>query len=154
MEHAKHAFRAAFVLIAGLGAFLLARGQLVPKSYGLHGAYRYDNVLEQMQARTPAHAGAGSCAACHKEQFAKRAEGSHKNVNCEVCHMALAAHVMADGKIEPAPVDRSYALCARCHRKVLGRPSTFPQVVLEQHVKGPLESKPCIQCHEAHSPAI
>jgi hypothetical protein len=107
-----------------------------------------------MQARAPAHAGAASCAECHKEQSAKRAQGAHKTVSCEVCHTALGHHVMADGKVVPAPVDRTYVLCARCHRKVLGRPASFPQVVLDEHLKGPPESKPCIQCHDAHSPEM
>jgi hypothetical protein len=55
------------------------------------------------------------------------------------------------------PVDRSYTLCARCHRKVLARPDKFPQVVLEQHLQeqqaaGPVEGKICLDCHDPHSP--
>jgi len=63
-----------------------------------------------------------------------------------------------DGKRTAAmPVDRSFLLCARCHRKVLARPDKFPQVVLEQHLveqqaAGPVEGKICLDCHDPHSP--
>jgi hypothetical protein len=154
MEHTKHVFRVVIFLAVVLTAFFLTRGFLVPKSYGEHGPYRYDNVAEQMQARVPAHAGPAACAACHKEQSAKRTEGAHKTVSCEVCHGPLAFHVKDEKKVAAASVDRTYALCARCHRKILGRPAKFPQVDLEQHVKGALEAKPCIQCHDPHSPSM
>jgi hypothetical protein len=51
-------------------------------------------------------------------------------------------------------VDRSFTLCARCHRKIDGRPATFPQVVLEQHVPGGLEGRVCLECHDPHSPKL
>ena len=154
MEHARHVLRVAFVLIAALAVVFLTRGFLVPKSYGLYGPYRFDNVKEQMNARMPAYAGAAACGECHSEEFEKRAKGSHKTVNCEVCHAPLAFHVKADGSVVAPPIDRSFTLCARCHRKMLGRPLKFPQVVLEQHVNGPLEGKVCLECHDPHSPKL
>ncbi|HVP68380.1 MAG TPA: cytochrome C [Anaeromyxobacteraceae bacterium] len=152
MEHARHVMRVAFVLIVVLAAVFLTRGLLVPRSYGLYGPYRYDNVKEQMNVRPPAFAGAAACGECHAEEFAKRSKGAHKTVNCEVCHAPLAFHVKADGSVVAPPIDRSFSLCARCHRKILGRPSKFPQVVLEQHVSGPVEGKVCLGCHDPHSP--
>ena len=50
------------------------------------------------------------------------------------------------------PIDRSFTLCARCHRKMAARPPKFPQVDLDQHVNGPVEGKVCLQCHDPHSP--
>jgi len=152
MEHARHVFRVAFVLVVVLAVVFLARGFLVPKSYGLHGPYRHDNVAEQMNVRPPAHAGAAACGECHDKQFARRAKGAHKTVSCEVCHVPLGMHVKADGSVVAPAIDRSFTLCARCHRKILGRPEKFPQVVLEQHVGGPPEGKVCLQCHDPHSP--
>jgi len=154
MEHARHVLRVAFVLIVVLAVVFLTRGLLVPKSYGLYGPFRYDNVQEQMNVRAPAYAGAAACGECHATEFGKREKGSHKTVNCEVCHAPLAFHVKGDGTVVPAPVDRSFTLCARCHRKILGRPAKFPQVVLEQHVPGPLEGKVCLECHDPHSPKL
>ncbi len=152
MEHARHVFRVALVLIVVLALVAIARGFLVPKSYGMYGPYRYDNVREQMTVRAPLHRGPQACGECHPDQFAKRASGSHRGVSCEICHGPLGLHVKEDGSVEPPTVDRSYRLCARCHRKILGRPAKFPQVVLEEHVAGPLEGKVCLTCHDPHSP--
>lgn len=152
MEHARHVFRVALALLVVLALAAVARALLVPKSYGLYGPYRYDNVREQMNVRAPVHRGAEACGACHRDEFARRASGGHRTVSCEVCHGPLALHVKDDGTVEPPALDRSYGLCARCHRKVLGRPATFPQVVLEEHVSSPLEGKVCLSCHDPHSP--
>jgi hypothetical protein len=152
MEHARHVFRVALVLIVVVAAVALTRGFLVPRSYGLYGPYRYENVAEQMVIRKPAHGGAAACGECHADEFKKRGAGSHKTVSCEVCHGPLAFHVKEDGAVEPMPVDQSFTLCARCHRKIAGRPAGFPQVVLEQHVPGAVEGKVCLGCHDPHSP--
>jgi hypothetical protein len=102
--------------------------------------------------RAPRHGGAASCAACHAKQAEARAAGGHRSVSCEVCHAPLAVHVQGGEVKAKMPKDTSVALCARCHRKIAGRPEKFPQVVLEQHVEGPLEAGVCLQCHEPHSP--
>jgi hypothetical protein len=152
MEHARHVFRISLLVAVVLVVVLLARGFLVPKSYGLYGRYRGDNVAEQMNARPVLHGGAAACGECHGDQAAKRSAGAHRNVSCEICHAPLGAHVKADGSIVKPPIDRNFTLCARCHRKIAGRPAMFPQVDLEQHVNGPVEGKVCLQCHDPHSP--
>jgi hypothetical protein len=158
MEHARHVFRALLVLLVVVAAVSIGRGFLVPRSYGLFGPYRYDNVKEQMEVRAPRHGGVGSCAACHAEKAALREKGSHKTVSCEVCHGVLSLHAAEGKKTAAMPIDRSYLLCARCHRKVLGRPEKFPQVVLETHLSdqgaGAPEGKVCLDCHDPHSPKI
>ncbi len=154
MEHARHVFRVALVLLVVIAAVFLGRGFLVPRSYGTFGPYRADNVAEQMKARPPAHAGAASCTPCHKAKAEARAAGSHKSVSCEVCHAPLLRHV-ADGKVTGSmPIDKSFTLCARCHRRIQGRPEKFPQVVLEQHVTSKLEGAVCLECHDPHSPKL
>ena len=152
MEHARHVFRVALVLLVAIAAVFLGRGFLVPRSYGTFGPYRADNVAEQMKARVPAHAGPASCAPCHEKQAKARAAGGHRSVSCEVCHAPLLRHV-ADGQVTgPMPIDRSFTLCARCHRRIQGRPEKFPQVVLEQHVPSKVEGAVCLECHDPHSP--
>jgi hypothetical protein len=159
MEHARHAFRALLVLLVVVVAVSLGRGFLRPRSYGQFGSYRADNVGEQMRIRPPQHGGVASCAGCHGAQAEKRAAGSHKTVSCEVCHGPLAIHASAGKRIAAMPVDPSFTLCARCHRKILGRPETFPQVVLDQHVGDqggalPVQGRACLDCHDPHSPKI
>lgn len=158
MEHARHVFRVLFVLLLGLVVFVLGRTLIVPKSYGMYGPYRFDNVAEQASVRAPLHGGAAACGECHDDKWKKLGAGAHQRVSCEICHGALGLHVK-DGEVLAKPaIDRSFTLCARCHRKVLGRSEKFPQVVLEQHVQqmGPakLEGKVCLECHDPHSPKL
>jgi len=152
MEHARHVFRVVLVLVVVISAVVLTRGFLVPRSYGDYGAYRGDNVAEQAAVRAPRHGGPASCAPCHAKQAEARTGGSHKTVNCEVCHAPLSTHAKDKAVTAKMAVDRSVALCSRCHRKIAGRPAKFPQVVPEEHVPVALEEGVCLQCHNPHSP--
>jgi hypothetical protein len=152
MEHARHAFRVLFVLLVAIVAIVLGRSFLVPPSYGLYGPYRFDNVAEQASIRPPLHGGAASCGECHEDRSKAVAAGGHRTVSCEVCHAPLGKHVRGGDVVAPMAVDRSFTLCARCHRKIDGRPAAFPQVVLEQHVQGALEGRVCLDCHDPHAP--
>jgi Cytochrome c554 and c-prime len=154
MEHGRHVFRVLFVLLLAIVAFVLGRSVLVPKSYGLYGPYRFDNVAEQASVRPPSHRGAASCAQCHAERAKAHAGGSHKVVSCEICHGPYGKHVKDGKTYAKANVEVSFTLCARCHRKILGRPEKFPQVVLSQHVQSPLEGRVCLECHDPHSPKL
>jgi hypothetical protein len=133
-------------------AIVLGRSFLVPPSYGLYGPYRFDNVAEQASIRPPLHGGAASCGECHEDRSKAVAAGGHRTVSCEVCHAPLGKHVRGGDVVAPMAVDRSFTLCARCHRKIDGRPAAFPQVVLEQHVQGALEGRVCLDCHDPHAP--
>jgi hypothetical protein len=152
MEHARHVFRAVLALVVVVAVVTIGRSFLKPRSYGLYGSYRADNVGEQMGVRAPRHGGAASCTPCHAERAKQREAGGHKTVSCEVCHAPLSRHVTDGQRTAAMPADPSFALCARCHRKVLGRPVKFPQVILEQHVDGKVEGKVCLGCHDPHSP--
>jgi len=158
MEHARHVFRIMFVLLLALVAFVVGRTLLVPKSFGMYGGYRFDNVAEQARARPPLHGGAAACDDCHDERAKKVVAGAHKSVSCEICHGALGLHVKDGDVVAKMPLDRSFTLCSRCHRKIEGRPEKFPQVVLDQHVQqqgaSRLEGKVCLECHDPHSPKL
>jgi hypothetical protein len=91
---------------------------------------------------------------CHDDRAKVHAAGAHKAVSCEICHGPLGTHVKDGDVVAKMNVDRSFTLCARCHRKILGRPEKFPQVVLSQHVQSPLEGKVCLECHDPHSPKL
>jgi hypothetical protein len=155
MEHARHVFRILLVLLVGVTGVTLGRSLLVPKSYGMYGAYRFDNVAEQAVARPPLHAGAAACGDCHEERLAATSKGAHVRVSCEVCHAPLGLHVRDGDVVAPMRVDRSFTLCARCHRKIDGRPAAFPQIALELHADGAATSgKACLECHDPHSPKL
>ena len=89
-----------------------------------------------------------------------RAEGKHATVSCEVCHAPLGEFANHGEVMEEArqmPVDRSFKLCGRCHQRLVARPATFPQVVLEDHVAergADMTSEGvCLDCHDAHNPS-
>lgn len=154
MEHARHVFRVVLVLLLAIVVIVVGRTVLIPKSYGMYGPYRFDNVAEQASVRPPLHGGADSCTECHAPRAKAHQIGVHKPVSCEICHGPLGRHVK-DGKVfAKMPIDGSFTQCARCHRKIIGRPEKFPQVVLSQHVQTRLEGKVCLDCHDPHSPKL
>lgn len=154
MEHGRHVLRVLFVLVVCFSAVVIARQFLVPPSFGAFGPYRAANVVEQ-RAHPVLHQGAESCRPCHAKQWDAREEGeAHAKVGCESCHGPGARHATAEARIAPMPVDRSVKLCARCHRRLEGRPAGFPQISLDdpKHFKGhKLEDGVCRKCHEPHS---
>jgi hypothetical protein len=154
MEHARHVFRVLFVLLIAMVVFLIGRTLLVPKSYGLYGPYRFDNVAEQANARPPLHGGSAACAQCHPDRAKLVSGGAHSAVSCEVCHAPLGHHVKDGDVVAKMNVDYSFTMCARCHRKIEGRAEAFPQVSLQQHVETRLEGKVCLECHDPHSPKL
>jgi hypothetical protein len=151
MEHGRHVFRVLFLLLVAIVVVVIARPFVVPKSYGLYGAYRFDSVAE-VASRAPLHGGARSCADCHQERLAGLAKGAHRTVSCEVCHAPLAQHVQDGAFVGEMRVDRSFALCLRCHSKVEGRPAAFPQIVAAQHAPDATVGRACLECHDPHSP--
>lgn len=159
MESARHVFRVLSLLLVVVVVVVLGRSFLVPRSYGAYGPYRHDSVAEQASARVPLHGGAASCAACHAKRSEGVAAGAHRAVSCEICHAPLGRHVKAGTKTAEMRIDRSFTACARCHRRIAGRPPKFPQVVLEQHVveqhaSAGVEGKVCLECHDPHSPKL
>ena len=154
MEHARHVFRVLLVLLLVLVVVVVGRSFLIPKSFGMYGNYRYDNVQEQMDVRAPVHGGARSCADCHDDRFQAVGKGSHAKVSCEVCHGPLGRHVKDGDVVAKMAIERSPKLCGYCHRKIDGRPPKFPQVVFEKHVEGGLGPKGCLECHDPHSPKL
>ena len=156
MEHTKHVFRAGLLLVAVIVTYVLGRGLLVPDSFGMYGHYRYRDVLEQRE-RAPVHGAPDSCKDCHGEVFDKRTAGKHATVPCEDCHAPLATHVAGGKHAAAMRIERSFALCVRCHRTMISRPAVVRQVVPEEHVEKRgerLAGKVCMECHDPHAPEL
>jgi hypothetical protein len=153
MEPARHVFRVIFLLLVAVVVVVIGRSFLVPPTYGAYGAYRFDNVAQQAAIRSPQHGGVASCGGCHAERLKAVADGAHRRVSCEVCHAPVAQHARGDTRVAAMRIDRSFTACARCHRRVDGRPEKFPQIELGKH-QGGVEGKDCIECHDPHSPKL
>lgn len=148
-KDSEHLFRLALVFGVGALAVVLARAILVPPSFGEYGHYR-GNAIQEIAARPVAFAGHQACELCHSDVLEVKSKGTHKDVNCEACHGALAKHAEDPGSVRPLKLDTAM-LCVRCHEENGARPKGFPQVVAKEHDSAEL---PCETCHQPHSPRI
>lgn len=154
LSHHRHLLRALLLLLGALLLFFVVRTFLTPHSFGQYGHFRGDNLKEQA-AIALVHGSPSSCGECHQDQVGIVSKGPHIKIPCQDCHGPLGKHVTEEG-IQPMPITKSFALCARCHQKLEARPKTFPQINLQEHVlsKGKnLESEEiCSSCHRPHNP--
>jgi len=156
MQHTKHVFRVLIALVVLVVTYILVRGQFVPKSFGKHGAYRFDNVAEQRD-KPLRHGAVDACQGCHKPVWDKRAKGKHATVSCEGATRARHSRGRRQAHRGHGQ-GPSYQLCVRCHRKLASRPaSVIKQVVPEEHVSSQgekLQGTVCVGCHDVHSPQM
>ncbi len=146
MADKQHLVRMAMLFALGVGGFLVARGILVPRDFGVYGHYRAGALADNM-ARTPAFAGQKACADCHADVLDTRAGSKHAAIACEACHGALGRHAADPENVKPDKPDRD-GVCLVCHRENVAKPSGFPQVDPAGHAKG----QPCSACHPHHHP--
>jgi cytochrome c553 len=139
-------------LLLLLGSFLLvayaAKIYLTDPSYYRFGYYRADAVPE-IAAGKPLFKGSAYCRTCHDERNADWSGGSHRTVECEVCHGTSEECPVKEGTRIPADTIR---LCSTCHEKMPARPAAHPQIVPGEHPFADGETMPCIECHDPHAP--
>ncbi|MBF0112927.1 MAG: hypothetical protein HQK74_09380 [Desulfamplus sp.] len=157
----KHAMRIILVVISVVavsGVGLLVKAQLIPKSFGLYGAYRADAIDEEAQ-RVVRHGTNASCFGCHPYEAKTHLKGDHKTISCEFCHGTYSDHVNNGKKIADLPVKKGgeiTTLCLRCHNTEIKARSTIviktvamPDHLEQQKVK---LTHNCNQCHNVHAP--
>jgi hypothetical protein len=144
----EHLFRMAALFVAGLAAFVVLRGVLVPADFAELGHYRTSAIADN-RALTPRFAGRALCEACHDDVVETRAESAHARIACEACHGALAAHADDPGEVVPE-LPAATPLCISCHEAASARPSRFPQVDSVEHAAGAA----CDDCHLPHRPEV
>jgi hypothetical protein len=156
--HAKHFLRAIGLLLFVVAAAVVARGFLVPTSYGEFGHYRGDNV-QQQRDHAVIMGGRESCKDCHDEMFEEVMGNSHARVQCENCHGPVTEHARDDDKFADMPILREATLCLGCHEKLVARPDSFPQIDVHTHLQemgdDPVSyaREVCLTCHKnPHAP--
>ena len=148
LRESEHLVRLVLVLGGVVLVFLAIRHFIVPPSFGQYGHYRAAS-LGEVRARPISFAGQAACAVCHDEMAQKRSQGKHAKVACEACHGPLAAHA-EDPDGHKAQKPDVATLCVRCHEAEPAKPTSFPQVVSQEHSQGVV----CNTCHDPHRPNL
>jgi len=141
----KHIVNLLILLVSVVVLALIARNFLTDPSYYRFGNYRADAVTE-IASRTPLIKGSAYCQDCHTERQDDWPTGSHKTVQCEVCHGTVEDHP-DDGKTL-VPTD-TIKLCTNCHEALAARPDRQPQIDSLEHNE---DAEQCQACHDPHSP--
>jgi len=147
-EDKDHLVRMAGLFAAGLLAFVVLRGILVPADFGELGHFR-PSALDDNRGVQLQFAGRGMCEACHDDVAEERAASAHGAIGCEACHGALAGHADDPQAVLPEPPEAT-PLCVRCHETGVAKPAWFPQVIPDDHAEG----EACDECHMPHQPEI
>lgn len=155
-RHNKHYYRITFLIGSGLVAFFVVRAFLIPASFNQFGHFRGANVEEQMDRA--AHFGAKTvCAMCHPDLATQHQTGKHTSVPCQDCHDRVDVHANPESGevIGTMPIQKTAQLCLRCHQQLPSRPTTFPQIGPEEHLRDMPEAHSptiCFSCHSPHDP--
>lgn len=137
-------FRLVLLTIAIIGSYVIARSLLTPKSFGQHGFYRGEALLDHMLPE-PVFAGRKECLECHEDIQAKLFKDKHKSIGCETCHGVGKEHAKnPDLKL----VKIGDNGCLRCHEASASRPAWMKQINSKDHYRG----DKCAGCHVPHQP--
>lgn len=150
-----HVLRPLWVAIGFVALILLVRHLMVPPDFGVHGKnftygfYRQSNV-DEWKAFPVKYQGSELCVECHDDKVEAQMSSKHNIIQCENCHGPALDH---PDDPETLIVDRSRALCLRCHTYL-----PYPNS-LRSTLKGisPQDHNPdseCADCHDPHKPDL
>jgi predicted CXXCH cytochrome family protein len=144
----EHVLRMAGLFAGAIVLFLAWRAWAVPPDFGKYGHFRAGAIADAA-ARTPNYAGRATCIECHGDIEQARQGGKHAQIGCEACHGPLGSHARAETDVAPIRPN-ARAVCLQCHTAGVGKPKTFPQIVVQEHSS----AGPCTECHQAHKPGL
>ncbi|RME37632.1 MAG: cytochrome C [Deltaproteobacteria bacterium] len=150
-----HVWRPLYVVIGIVVLLLLFRFFYVPDDFGIHdrgftfGFHRLSN--EQEWKDFPAkYKNTDYCNECHDDKVDSLRKSPHGIIPCEDCHGPALNHPEDPEKL---PIDRSRALCLRCHSK-LYMPSSQRNDIPGINPKTHNEGMECSECHNPHNPSL
>ena len=150
-----HILRPVLVIVCLLVALVVFRQLYVPASFGVHergymyGWYRAANVPYWKNLPVK-YKGKPSCQPCHQVQVARINQMPHALIECENCHGPARNHPDDPKKL---PLDKSRALCLRCHAKLL-YPSSARARLRGIDPKTHNPGFECVRCHLPHQPSL
>ncbi len=165
-----HAWRPLIVIVSVVIALVIFRTIMVPADFmAKNGDYKYQwhrvGNEEDWKTFPVKHRGREFCSQCHPDKIEIVADSGHAKVQCENCH------VLFDPEKKGHPIDlkedfdylldigidRSRALCKRCHTKLPYRPTVYrgfeQKGAMAFRMIDPTEHNPgleCVMCHDVH----
>ena len=150
-----HVLRPLIAVIGIVILILLTRMVYVPKDFGVHergymyGWYRKGNEEDWRKFKVK-YMGKEYCKDCHTDKYESIKGTPHRIIQCENCH-GPANDATSDHHSEQRPklsIDKSRALCLRCHF-----PLPYPTSGRAK-IKGidPDKHNPDIECSTCHNP--
>jgi len=148
-----HAVRPLLVIICIVVLILLVRIVYVPKDFGIgpagymYGLHREGNEAE-WKAFKVKYQGRELCKDCHAKNYALNMSSPHRIIQCEDCHGPAVDH---PDKPANLVIDKSRALCLRCHFS-LPYPSSGRSVIKGIDPDAHNPGIECAACHNPHKP--
>ena len=150
-----HVLRPLWVAIGFIALILIVRHFMMPEDFGVHGRnftygfHRRSNI-DEWKAFPVKYRGSEFCVDCHDDKVEENMASQHNIIQCENCHGPALDHPDDPPSLN---VDRSRALCLRCHADL-----PYPNS-LRSKLKGidPQEHNPeseCAECHNPHNPDL
>ena len=148
-----HVWRPLFIVLVIVACILLARAVLVPADFGIHergymyGWHRKSNEAFWKAYRVK-YKTARVCAECHKDKYNDIKDSPHAAISCENCHGPNYDHPEDPVGLK---IDRSRALCIRCHAYMPYKNSIrgkIPGIDPQKHYP----QAECVMCHYPHNP--
>lgn len=148
-----HVLRPFIVVGVIVASMLVARAIVVPSDFGVHergymyGWHRLSNEQEWKAVQIRYKTSAG-CPRCHPDKSADLANSPHNIISCENCHGPALEHPK-----DPAGyfIDRSRALCIRCHAKLPYGNTPRGRIRGIDPDKHYVQAE-CVMCHIPHNP--
>ncbi|MBU0731180.1 MAG: cytochrome c3 family protein [Proteobacteria bacterium] len=150
-----HVLRPLWVALGVIALVLIARHLMVPEDFGVNGKnftygfYRASNVDEWKEFPLK-YRGKAYCQECHEEKYEENMSSKHGIIECENCHGPALGH---PENPEALAIDRSRALCLRCHADLAypsSQRSEIPGINPKQHNP----DTQCSECHNPHKPSL
>ena len=150
-----HVWRPLYVVIGIVILILIARFFYVPHDFGIHergfmyGWYREGNIEDWKKVKVK-YQGRDYCKDCHSDKYESILKSPHAIIQCENCHGPAIDHPSDPPKLT---IDRSRALCLRCHYPLPYPTSGRAQIKAidpDKHNPG----FECSTCHNPHKPNL
>lgn len=148
-----HVWRPLFVALGVVLLILLLRTVLVPADFGVHergymyGWHRKGNEADWKGVRVR-YKGTAYCVGCHGDKYEDIKDSPHGRIMCENCHGPALNHPEDPRTLQ---IDRSRALCVRCHFRLDYRTSGRGDIRgINPQTHHP--EAECVLCHYPHNP--